>query len=169
MRRNGAAFGIGERALAGLARMIQATDLKLDFSKIPYATEQEAYAGAILGSADLVGQMATASTWEKLLFLYYEFREAGIPGNETEFDILRKTRGFYDSTNRRLEVTLSGVHELARFHFRERHGVDSNLYLVAIERQMAYLDGIIADSTTNFRHKLHRGDQKRLHEAVAHG
>ena len=34
---------------------------------------------------------------------------------------------------------------------------------------VAYLDRIIADSSTNFRHKLHRGDQKRLNERRAPG
>ncbi len=161
MRRNAAAFGIGERSLPGIARMIQATDLKEQFAQIPYASEQERAAGAILASADLLGQMADREYLEKLLFLYREFHEAGIPGNDTEFDILKKTRGFYFGTRKRLEVTLLGVYELARAHFRERFGVDRNLYIVAIDRQMTYLDGILADASTNFRSKLHRGEQKR--------
>lgn len=167
-RRNAAAFGVEERALPALARMIQATDLKMSFAAIPYACEQERAAGAILASADLLGQMADREYLEKLLFLYREFQEAGIPGNDTEFEILKKTRGFYFGTRKRLEVTLLGTHELARAHFRERFGVDRNLYIVAIDRHMTYLDAIIADSTTNYRHKLHRGDQKRLHETRAH-
>jgi hypothetical protein len=166
LRRNAGAFGVSEAALPGLARMIEATDLKVEFSGIPYVSEAEKTAGAILGSADLVGQMADREYLEKLLFLYYEFREAGIPGNDTEFDILRKTRGFYDLAVRRLHVTLLGTHELAKLHFRQRWGEDRNLYTVAMERQIAYLERIIADSTTNFRHKLHRGDQKRLHQMV---
>ncbi len=166
-RRNAALFRIDPSSLPRMARMIQATDLKVDFASIPYAGDQERAAGAILASADLLGQMADREYLEKLLFLYYEFREAGIAGRDSEFDILRKTRSFYESTTRRLEITLGCAHELARFHFRERFGVDSNLYVLAIERQMAYLDGIIADSTTNFRHKLHRGDQGRLHASVA--
>jgi hypothetical protein len=167
VRKNAGVFGIEAGALPGLARMIQATDLKLDFADIPYASAHERTAGAILGSADLLGQMADREYLEKLLFLYYEFREAGIPGHNTEFDILRKTRGFYESTRQRLRRTLLGVHGVARLHFRERFGDDRDLYEVAIERQMAYLDAIIADSSTNFRHKLHRGDQKRLHERRA--
>ena len=163
VRRNAGVFGIEAPALPSLERMIQATDLKVDFAQIPYDSDQERTAGAILGSADLLGQMADREYLEKLLFLYYEFREAGIPGHNTEFDILRKTRGFYESTRERLERTLLGVHAVARLHFRERFGDDRDLYDVAIERQMAYLDRIIADSSTNFRHKLHRGDQKRLH------
>ena len=49
-------------------------------------------------------------------------------------------------------------------HFRIRHGIEKNLYVIAMERQMNYLRSIIEDQTTNFRHKLKRGDQKKLHE-----
>jgi hypothetical protein len=169
MLANAPAFGIDKAALAVLTRMIQATDLKLDFAQIPYASDAERTAGAMLGSADLLGQMADREYLEKLLFLYYEFREAGIADYQTEFDILRKTRGFYEATRKRLEATLLGVQELARAHFRARFGEDRNLYVVAIERQIAYLDGIIADSSSNFRHKLHRGDQARLQAGAATG
>ncbi len=33
--------------------------------------------------------------------------------------------------------------------------------MVAIERQMGYLDEIIADNTSNFRVKLRRGDRAK--------
>jgi hypothetical protein len=32
---------------------------------------------------------------------------------------------------------------------------------------MAYLDKIVSDETTNFRHKLKRGDQAKLNERQA--
>jgi hypothetical protein len=163
-RRNAREFGVAD--LDCIERLVLATDLKMEFGDIPFAGEDERWAGAILGSADLLGQMGDRAYLEKLLFLYYEFREAGIPGHDTEFDILRKTRGFYEATQRRLANTLLDAQDLAQPHFRERFHDDRNLYLVAIERQMAYLDTIIADTTTNFRHKLHRGDQTRLHNAA---
>ena len=53
------------------------------------------------------------------------------------------------------------IYALARAHFRARHGVDANLYLIAISRQLRYLRGIIQDETTNFRAKLKRGDARR--------
>jgi hypothetical protein len=166
LRRQAGLFELDEAGVQSITRLIAATDLKRQFASIPFSSDQEREAGAILASADLLGQMADREYLEKLLFLYYEFREAGIPGNDTEFDILRKTRGFYDLAVRRLHVTLLGTHELAKLHFRQRWGEDRNLYTVAMERQIAYLERIIADSTTNFRHKLHRGDQKRLHQMV---
>ncbi len=165
LRRHSEVFEIEEAEREAIVRLIEATDLKTDFSGLAFASEQEQDVGAILGSADLLGQMSDRAYLEKLLFLYYEFREAGIPGYETEFDILRKTRDFYKVIKGRLRDTYLHMFELAHHHFRERYEVNSNLYVVAIDRQMAYLDTIIADQNTNFRHKLKRGDQRRLHQA----
>ncbi len=155
------AFGIPVEALERLARFIRSTDLKESFVEIPFAGEAERDAGAILGTADLIGQMSDRDYLEKLLFLYYEFREAGVPGFETEFDVLRKTGDFYTQTRRRLKDSYLSMYALARAHFRERHGVDSNLYLIAMSRQMGYLRRIIRDESTNFRAKLKRGDRER--------
>jgi hypothetical protein len=52
-------------------------------------------------------------------------------------------------------------------YFRERYGVNRNLYIVAIDRQMAYLDKFLGDETSNFCHKLKRGDQAKLHQPRA--
>ena len=156
------AFDIDRSELPVLSRLIRSTDLKQDFEEIPFADENERLCGSILGSADLMGQMADREYLEKLLFLYYEFREANVPGYETEFDILRKTHDFYSGIRQRLDESYHGVYALARTHFRERYGTDSNLYMVAIDRQMRYLERIIEDDTTNFRAKLKRGDHEKL-------
>jgi hypothetical protein len=62
----------------------------------------------------------------------------------------------------RLEQSYLGVYALARAHFRDRYGTDENLYMVAIDRQMHYLETIIEDESTNFRAKLKRGDRRKL-------
>jgi hypothetical protein len=163
LQRHAGVFEIEEPEIEPIVRLIEATDLKTDFARIDFPSEEEQDAGAILGSADILGQMSDRAYLEKLLFLYHEFREAGIPGYETEFDILEKTRDFYEAVKGRLRDTYLHVFELAHHHFRERHQVDENLYIKAVDRQMNYLDKIIGDHSTNFRHKLKRGDQARLH------
>ena len=117
-------------------------------------------AGTILGTADLLGQMSDRAYLEKLLFLYYEFREAGIDGFNTEFDILKKTLQFYDATKMRLDSELGKSYDFARFHFHKRFGITANLYMEAIDKQMTYLKNIIEDDSMNFRHKLKRMDIK---------
>lgn len=157
VRQNRDRLFLAEEDAESVARMIKATEFILDFRTLSYASAEEQRCGAILAAADLVGQMADRIYLEKLLFLYNEFREAGMPGFNTEFDILRKTNDFYNLTRKRLDESLEGIGRYAQIHFLKRHNIDANLYETAIEKNMAYLNKIISDAATNFRHKLHRG------------
>jgi hypothetical protein len=158
VRANAEHFSLGNDDVDEIGTIIFCTGLKNRWEEIPFTSSEAMKAGAVLASADILGQMSDRQYLEKLLFLYREFKEADIPGFDTEFDILRKTEEFYEGTKTRLEKTLMSAFEYARPHFRERHGVDRNLYIEAIERQIAYLREIISDETTNFRHKLKRID-----------
>ena len=115
-------------------------------------------AGSILGTADLLGQMSDRVYIEKLLFLYYEFREAGIPGFDTEYDIIRKTIDFFEAMKRKLNKEFMKVYDYAGYYFKERFNIDQNLYMDAINKNIAYIEKIIEDNSTNFRYKLRRGD-----------
>ncbi len=162
------AFGLtGERA-DRIGRLILGTDLSADFEGIPYENTAERFAGQLLASADLLGQMADRTYLEKLLFLYYEFKEAGFPGYDTEFDILKKTLGFYEMTRKRLFITLGNTAVMALHHFTSRYGVNRNLYMDSIERQIEYLTGIMDDDSVNFRKKLKRLDLEAVSEAHRH-
>lgn len=166
-RREAAAFGLGDAEAESVARMILGTDIAKDWKKLVFKGEEERLGAEILASADLLGQMSDRAYLEKLLFLYHEFREAGIGGYETAFDILRKTAGFYAATKERLDLELGRVSGKAREHFAERYGIDADLYREAIEREMAYLDSIIADDTSNFRTKLKRLDLSAIEGRAA--
>jgi hypothetical protein len=155
-------FGLqGERA-ERIGRLILGTDLALSWEGLPFADGAERFAAAILAAADLLGQMADRAYLEKLLFLYYEFREAGIEGYATAFDILKKTASFYGSVKARLDGPLGEASGLSRAHFSARLGVDRDLYREAIARQMSYLDSILADDKGNFRQKLKRLDIEEI-------
>lgn len=167
--KNKETFKLSDFSVNRIARLIAATDLSLDFDSIAFLDDDERFAAKILATADLLGQMADRTYLEKLLFLYYEFSEAGFPGYETEFDILKKTLGFYEMTKERLFIKLSNVSALAEEHFKCRYGIDKNLYIEAIERQMDYLRSIINDTDGNFRKKLKRIDLEevsRTHKRV---
>jgi len=150
-----------------VARLIWSTGLAGEYDDQAWESDDERLAGALLASADLVGQMSDRAYLERLLFLYYEFREAGFPGYETEFDILRKTLDFYQLTVRRLDGSLGGMRAHARSHFRLRRDLNRDLYAEAMERQMDYLKDILADNSTNFRHKLRRMDLENVRPRVA--
>lgn len=151
-------WGLGEESSGRISRIILATGLKGEFAEQDWRDDDERDAGAILASADLLGQMSDRAYLEKLLFLYYEFKEAGIPGYDTEFDILRKTMGFYEATLTRLDGSLGGVRKYARDFFKARHDIDADLYSEAVSNQMSYLREILDDESTNFRKKLKRMD-----------
>lgn len=154
--REAEAFGLEPASAERISRMILGTDLARPWESLIFASEPERRAAEILATADLLGQMADRAYLEKLLFLYYEFREAGIGGYNCAFDIIRKTVEFYASTKNRLDVTLGCVSGGMKEHFKVRSGVCRDLYREAIDNQMAYIDAIVADDSANFRTKLRR-------------
>jgi hypothetical protein len=158
------AFGLSSRTAARISRIILGTDLGRPWESLVFDSEKERIAAEILATADLLGQMADRAYLEKLLFLYYEFREAGIGGYDKAFDIILKTSGFYASTKNRLDVTLGRVSGRMKEHFNARYGIAQDLYSESVVRQMTYLDAIIADDSTNFRNKLRRASGLRCVE-----
>jgi hypothetical protein len=154
--RHAGPFGLSDPAK--IIRFIWATGLAGEFDVQPWQDEGERCLAALLGSADIIGQMSDRVYLEKLLFLYREFREAGFPGYDTEFDILRKTIDFYAMAIQRLDKSFFGLRSCARVHFRLRHGQDRDYYAEAMDNMMAYLHKILEDDTTNFRAKLRRMD-----------
>ena len=140
--------------IPAIASLIECTHITSD--PIDKLSEEELLSGAIIATADIIGQMSDRAYLEKLLFLYYEFVEAGIDGYNTAFDILRKTHKFYKSTMERLNEKLFASYNMSKYHFKARYNIDENLYMTAIENQISYLQKIIDDSNGNFRNKLHR-------------
>jgi hypothetical protein len=159
-------FGIYMNDVKVITSLIRCTGLSVNLDTIQFNSPDERVAGCILGTSDLLGQMSDRAYLEKLLFLYYEFKEAGISGFNTEFDIIRKTIDFYDITMKRLNDAFINVMRYAQTHFRERFSFDMNLYLEAIDKQMAYLHKILDDDSTNFRHKLKRGKWIKASETI---
>jgi hypothetical protein len=158
--KNAEAFKLNQERIKQISSFIECTGLQSDCRVL--SDDDKALAGSILGTADLLGQMSDRAYLEKLLFLYHEFTEAGLEGFETEFDILKKTLTFYDSTMVRLNKNLMRCYEFAEYHFRSRFRIRENLYIEAIEKQMDYLKKIIEDNTSNFRSKLKRVDLEKM-------
>jgi len=124
-------------------------------NEIRFLNQEVATAGNILGAADLLGQMADRLYLEKLLFLYYEFKEAGIADYENEYDLLLKTLQFYHATLNRLEYDLGSVHKHMKSHFQVRWGIDHDLYIESINNNIEYLKQVI--SHEEFTSLLRRG------------
>jgi hypothetical protein len=165
LEKNHELFSISSEDVGNISKIILSTGSSEEYGQLKFDTPDELTAGKILGSSNLLGQMAQREYLEKLLFLYYEYREADIPGFDTEFDILKKTVDFYDNVKIKFADKYDSVHRYSREHFKTRYEVDADLYSEAIDRNIAYLHRIIDDATTNFRNKLKRGDWISLEKA----
>jgi hypothetical protein len=131
--------GFSEGEIAGGRNMILCTDLGADVAGIPFASRDVEMLGKMLGTADILAQMADRTYLEKLLFLYHEFREGKVGDYADEEDLLRKSVAFFDFALNRLRQTLGGVDRFMTSHFASRWGLQANLYNEAIERHRKYL------------------------------
>jgi hypothetical protein len=111
--------------------------------KIPFRTQDEALIGKMLGTSDLLGQMASCRYLEKLPYLYQELVEGEVLKHVSEYDFLVNTTAFHHSTLERFAGDLGGVFALMRDHFRARWRIDRDLYLEAIEENIANLGSVL--------------------------
>ena len=102
--------------------------------------------GSLLGSADIIAQMADRCYLEKCRDrLYPEFVLGGITRRRTEAgeevvfsspeDLIRKTPGFYKNATRRLDVDLGRAYVYAQAHFG-----GPNLYMDAVQQNIRFIE-----------------------------
>ncbi len=153
--------GFSDREIDTGASLIRCTILSISPAQIEFLTRDAEMCGRILGSADLLAQMADRLYLEKLLFLFSEFQEARLPGFDTELELLRKTKDFYESVaKKRLNEDLGRIFKHMRSHFREWMDIDADLYFEAIAKNIDYLETIIQycrDSFDCYLEFLRRG------------
>lgn len=132
------------------------TGLNTRVGDIHFSSPQMKLLGQMLGTADLMGQMADRHYLEKLLHLYSEFVEGKVPGFESEYDLLKKTTGFYEVTKKRFADELGGVSRYAISHFRVRWRKDEDLYGEQITRNIAYLEWVLDKYPSDYRKHFRR-------------
>lgn len=143
---------------APLEHLMNSTNPALEFSAIIFPDSRTRLLAQIVGSADIMGQMADRTYLEKLLFLYLEFKEAHFGNYVSLHDLLRQTRSFYEATReKKLEGAFDGIYKHLSHHFRDYMGLDRNFYLESIEKNIAYLDKVIALDEREYLAMLKRG------------
>ena len=125
---------------------ILCTNPAIAFPDIEFRSERARDLARIVGTADLVGQMADRAYLEKLLFLYTEFREAEIGGFSNVHDLLAKTHEFYAVTKNKLDKSLGCFYEYLLPHFRDWFNVETNYYMDSIDKNIKYLLRVISES-----------------------
>lgn len=143
-RNLGRTFDYSPQELDTIEILIHCTDLGRSYESITFPSCEIELLGKLLDTADLNAQMADRAYLERLLLLFYEFREAGIAAYETEADILRKTGDFYALIDRRLAETAEMTDRFLRNHFLATRNLDCNPYQESIDRQKQYLQSILA-------------------------
>ena len=139
--------GYSQEDIRDCGHIIKCTELFFPIEDIPFESEEVRIMGKVLGTADLVAQMADKNYQEKLPLLFLEFQEAGMEGFETPLELFRKTEEFYRSVARkRMTGVLGGVSSAARYHFRERWKIDSNLYEESIKQNIRQMKETVIES-----------------------
>ncbi len=139
-------------------RIIMATEVDVNLSTIKFADEEEKILGCMVMTSDYLGQMSSRTYLEKLLFLYEEFKHGGIDEYKSELDLFLKTPKFYEFVKEKLNKDFKGVYKYAKIHFQKRYKINKNLYFVAIERQIKYLQENIKNKKDIY-FKLHRRNE----------
>jgi hypothetical protein len=158
LSRHGFQFGLSDEEIAAGRAIILCTDMDTDITTSAFPSPQIELLGKLLGTADLMAQLAEQTYLEKLLYLYYECKEAGVGDYESEVDILRKSVNFYDVFEERLRTTLGGVDRFMQLHFASKWGIDQNLYHEAINKQKTYLLNILKIPDADPRDYLKQGN-----------
>jgi hypothetical protein len=143
---------VGLGAAAGIARQIvHFTGYEVRLDQIRVVAEKDRKLGHMMGTADLLAQMADRCYLEKCRDrLYPEFVLGGIAvwrestgrvitRYRSGLDLLRQTPGFYRQVcEPRLESSFGGVYRYMDAVFEGR-----NPYMVAIERNLFYLERVL--------------------------
>ncbi|GAB6041621.1 hypothetical protein [Endothiovibrio diazotrophicus] len=153
-----AEVGIGQDAIEEAGQLIGCTIMSRSPQEFRFGNDELRLLGFMVGTADLLAQMAERTYLEKLLLLFREFEEAEIPGFDSELILLEKTEAFYTGVvKRRLEEQLGGVYRHMVPHFRERWGIQEDLYQRMIRQNLAYLHQVLEEDKALYRERLRRG------------
>jgi hypothetical protein len=151
--------GLMKAQFAPYADILICASLETKLAELSFPSPTVELLCKLLGTADLMAQMADRIYLEKLLRLYEEFREAEVAGYTDELDLLKKTKDFYEMVKGRLRGEFDGVCDDVQHHFRERWGIDRNLYIEAIESNIGYLTYILENHGRNYRSHLRRNHE----------
>jgi hypothetical protein len=167
VRRYFSSHGSPEDMAGAVEHMIEGTEHSRPFALIGFADERERMLGRIVATADITGQMADRIYLEKLLFLYLEFREANFGSYQSMYDLLCQTNHFYETIRERLDGALGGIYRKLEWHFGQTLGVDHNYYLESIEKNMEYLEKIVANDEAQLFSMLKRNGVAEKSRALA--
>ncbi len=157
MRRYITAQNLPVSLASDLEPMIRCSDPALPLTQIDFPNARIRLLGQVVGTADLVGQMADRHYLEKLSALYREFEEGRVGDYRSPYDMLCKTHEFYAIIKARLDNEFNRVYEHLSFHFENALNARRNYYVEAIEHNMSHLQELEQLGEKNYESMLRRG------------
>ena len=126
--------------------IIDCTGVAVNVDYLPFNNDQERFLGWVLGTGDILGQMAAPDYPESLHGLYQEFAEAAAYSNakgswiedySSAEDLMKKTRNFYEGyVQWMLQTQWGGIHDALLQHF----GNGTNHYIKCIEANIEAIE-----------------------------
>jgi hypothetical protein len=130
------------------ATIIKFTNLRIDPNTLQIPSDEIGLCGRILGSADILAQMANRYYLERLPLLHQEHLTGGIHDHASALDLLRHTANFYQNIiEKRLQETFGNIAKSMRTHFLNRWQIDQDLYRININKNIKYLKKIVTECT----------------------
>lgn len=125
--------------------IINYTNLESDPAIFELHSHEIQMAGQVVGSADILAQMADRYYLECLPLLFTEQQAGGINKHGSALELIEHTAKFYhDIVLKRLTTTFSNTSNALKDHFRDRYTINRNLYIDNIDKNIAYLRSIIS-------------------------
>ncbi len=130
--------------IGGCAAVISCTILSLDPQTIVFPSPASRVAGFVVGTADLLAQMADRYYLERLPSLFQEHKAGGLKTHTSDMELIRDTALFYQNiVTSRLEKDLDNTALVMQAHFTSRWNINEDLYASNIECNLTYLQMIL--------------------------
>jgi hypothetical protein len=124
--------------------IIQSTNLGIDPDTIFFPSAEMQLASFAVGSADFLAQMADRYYVERLPMLFQEHQEGGVGNYNSAYELMQQTSDFYHNVVvDRLATKFGNLTRFMQTHFRERWGMDRNLYMEYMKNNIKYIRYII--------------------------
>jgi hypothetical protein len=138
------AQGFSEDVVSDCAVIINYTNLHGDPATFTAHRQEIQLAGQVVGSSDILAQMADRCYLECLPQLFHELEAGRISRHRSALELMEHTANFYEEVVlRRLVKTFANTAQAMRTHFRERYAIDRNLYIENIDKNINYLKEVI--------------------------
>jgi hypothetical protein len=143
MRRYLTENNLADSLIRGCSAVIKCTDLTLDPKDIVFPTPAAQLAGYVLGSADILAQMADRCYLERLPFLFQEHQDGGLKTHASPLALMQGTPSFYNNIiTERLQKAFTNTAQAMQAHFHKRWQTD-DLYYANIINNLNYLNKIL--------------------------